>query len=149
MNIKSLSLLAWSLALLLNACSPFTIVSSSGEQPTPVTDSITAEETQPNLKPVPIEHVDVQVGVGSPIPVEIVASGDWPDLCSQIAEVKSEMHDFQIDVTILASTVEPCPPVTQGLPFRFALPLSSPELPDGLYTITVNGTSTTFEWPLR
>jgi hypothetical protein len=83
---------------------------------------------------IAIEHVGVQAGVGSPIPVDIVASGTWPDLCSQIASVESTINGFNIDITVLASTLENCRPDNLGLPFRFA--------------ITVNGISNTLDLPL-
>jgi len=156
MKTKILLVLALVSIMILNACSPFMIFSSTGEQPVPVEESIPATGYQPidgvqieeghNL--IPIEHVGVQAGEGSPIPVEIVASGTWPDLCAQIAEVKSKVDGFRIDITVLASTVEACPPDPLGLPFRFALPLNIVEMPEGTYTITVNGTSTTFDLPL-
>ena len=97
---------------------------------------------------IAIEHVGVQAGVGSPIPVDIVASGTWPDLCSQIASVESTINGFNIDITVLASTVENCRPDNLGLPFRFAIPLNIVEMEAGTYTITVNGTSNTFDLPL-
>ena len=97
---------------------------------------------------IAIEHVGVQAGVGSPIPVDIVASGTWPDLCSQIASVESSINGFNIDITVLASTVENCRPDNLGLPFRFAIPLNIVEMEAGTYTITVNGTSNTFDLPL-
>ena len=97
---------------------------------------------------IAIEHVGVQAGVGSPIPVEIVASGTWPDLCSQIVSVESAINGFNIDITVLASTVENCRPDNLGLPFRFAIPLNIVEMEAGTYTITVNGTSNTFDLPL-
>ena len=97
---------------------------------------------------IAIEHVGVQAGVGSPIPVDIVASGTWPDLCSQIANVESAINGFNIDITVLASTVENCRPDNLGLPFRFAIPLNIVEMEAGTYTITVNGTSNTFDLPL-
>ena len=146
MNARSLSLLALIVLLLISACSPFTITSSSGERPTAQVDTepaIAGEE----YTPIAVEHVEVQVGVGSPIPVDIVASGSWADLCSQIAEVQSRLNGFQIDVTILASTTETCSPGNQGLPFRFAIPLNFADMPAGTYTITVNGTSTALVWP--
>jgi hypothetical protein len=156
MKTKILLVLALVSIMILNACSSFMIVSSTGEQPTPVEESIPGTgyqaidgiqvEEEHNL--ISVEHVGVQVGEGSPIPVEIVASGSWPDQCAQIAEVKSKVDGFQIDITVLASTVEACPPDHLGLPFRFALPLNIVELPEGTYTITVNGTSTTFDLPL-
>ena len=37
---------------------------------------------------ITVDKVEVEVGMGSPIPVEAVASGTWPDLCAQIAEVQ-------------------------------------------------------------
>lgn len=95
-----------------------------------------------------VEHVGIQAGLGSPIPVEIVASGTWPDLCAQIASVESRMDGFNIDITVLASTVENCRPDNLGLPFRFAIPLNTVEMKEGTYTITVNGTSTSFDLPL-
>ena len=97
---------------------------------------------------IAIEHVGIQAGEGSPIPVEIVASGTSPDLCSQIASVESNINGFNIDITVLASTVENCRPDNLGLPFRFAIPLNIVEMEAGTYTITVNGTSNTFDLPL-
>jgi hypothetical protein len=105
-------------------------------------------ENQEERKPIQVEHVGVQAGEGSPIPVEIVASGTWPDLCSQIAEVQSKVNGFEIDVTVLASTASPCPPDRLGLPFRYAFPLNIVEMEAGTYTITVNGTSTTLDLPV-
>ena len=95
-----------------------------------------------------VEHVGIQAGLGSPIPVEIVASGTWPDLCAQVASVESRMDGFNIDITVLASTVENCRPDNLGLPFRFAIPLNTVEMKEGTYTITVNGTSTSLDLPL-
>jgi hypothetical protein len=146
MKAKSLSLLALIGVLISNACSPFTITSTGGEQPTVEVGTIPAVTAEAHT-PLSVEHVEVQVGVGSPIPVEIVASGSWADLCSQIAEVQSGIDDFQIGVTVLVSTTESCSPGNQGLPFRFALPLNFADMSAGTYAITVNGASTTLEWP--
>jgi hypothetical protein len=98
---------------------------------------------------IQVENVEVQVGVGSPIPVEIVASGSWPDLCAQIAEVQSTTNGFQIDITVLASTVDSCPPDHLGLPFLFAIPLNVVEMEAGTYTIIVNGVSTSLDIPVQ
>lgn len=135
-----------SAALLLSACSPFIIAGSSGEAPAPV---IEMEEPASVYQPVLIDHVQVDVGVGSPIPVEIIASGSWPDLCAQIASVESRMDGFQIDVTVHASSVDECPPDHVGLPFRFSLPLNIVEMSAGEYTIMVNGVSTTLDLPVQ
>ena len=106
-------------------------------------------EAVAGLNLITVEHVEVQVGVGSPRPVEIVASGTWPDLCAQIASVESNMDGFNIDITVLASTVEGCRPDNLGLPFRFAIPLNTVEVKEGTYTIIVNGVSTSFDIPIQ
>lgn len=144
MNTRNLSFIALMLVLLLNACSPLTIVRSSGEQPAPVEEIVSQSS---GYQPVTVDHVGVEVGVGSPLPVEVVVSGTWPDLCSQIAEVRSQINGFEIDVTILASVADSCPPDHLGLPFRFALPLNIVEMPEGTYTITVNGVSNSLDLP--
>ena len=131
--------------LILNACSPFTIASSSGQQPTAVVEPIPPAGYQA----ITVDKVEVEVGVGSPIPVEVVASGTWPDLCAQIAEVQSEVNGFEIDVTVLASTTSPCPPDRLGLPFRYAFPLNIVEMEPGTYTITINGASITLDLPVN
>lgn len=143
--MKTKFLFLSALILAASACSPFTMASSSVDQTTPAVETISATGSQP----VDVNHVEVTVGVGSPIPVEIIASGTWPQLCAQIAEVKSQINGFQIDVTLLASTAESCRPDHLGLPFRFALPLNMAELQNGTYNITVNSSSTTFEWPVK
>lgn len=145
MKTSLISILISALVLILNACSPFTITGSSGEQPTPIVEMMPPAGYQS----VTVSQVDVEVGVGSPIPVEIVASGTWPDLCSQIAEVQSEVNGFEIDVTILASTTSPCSPDRLGLPFRYAFPLNIVEMEPGTYTITINGASTTLDLPVN
>ena len=133
------------MALLITACSPLTIASPSGEPPTPV---ISGAPAGPYLQPLVVENVQVEVGIGSPLPVDIVASGTWPSLCSQIAEVKSQVDGFQIDYVVLASTVSSCPPDHVGLSFVFRIPLNIAGMKDGTYTITVNGKGTTFNLPV-
>ena len=131
--------------LILNACSPFTIASSAGQQSTPVVETIPPA----GYRAITVDKVEVEVGVGSPIPVEVVASGTWPDLCAQIAEVQSKVNGFEIDVTVRASTTSPCPPDHLGLPFRYAFPLNVVAMEPGTYTITINGTSTTLDLPVN
>ena len=157
MKNTTLSLVVIVPLLTLSACSPRNIANSSREQPTTVVEAnlpLPTDTASPNSGSeaqilISIEHVEVQIGVGSPIPVEIVADGTWPDLCAQISEVQSKRNGFQIDVTLLASTTSPCPPDYLGLPFRFALPLNIGEMPPGTYTVTVNGVSTTFDVPVQ
>lgn len=148
---------------LLSACSPIPLsVIVYLPQPLEVKVNGATDSFDPNGVPtsetpvldersmIQVEDVNVRIGQGSPIPVDIVISGTWPDLCAQISDVHSVVKDFQIEVTILASKSASCPLDQLGLPFLFELPLNAVELPDGVYTISVNGnTGTILEIPLK
>ncbi|MHB1293784.1 MAG: hypothetical protein ACYC4R_02195 [Anaerolineae bacterium] len=102
------------------------------------------------FRPIVVEDVQVQVGVGSPIPVDVFVSGTWPDLCAQLAEITQQVEGQHITVTLLATEVDAdCPPDYLGVPFRIAIPLNGVELPEGTYTIMVNDVSTEFTWPAQ
>lgn len=95
-----------------------------------------------------VADVSIDIGVGSPGLLEIVASGDWPDLCAQLAQITSRIDGTEINISLLATAADPsCPPDYVGVPFRIAVPLNPVELPDGEYTVTVNSVSTSFLWP--
>lgn len=96
--------------------------------------------TPGNLRPIPVDGVQIEVGVGSPIPVDIFVSGSWPDLCAQIAQINQRMNGNQIEVELLATAADPnCPPDMLGLPFRIALPVNTVEMAEGAYPVVVNG----------
>lgn len=104
----------------------------------------------PDLRPMPVSNVSIEVGVGSPIPVDVLVSGEWPDLCAQLAEMKQRVAGQAITIDLLASSPDPaCPPDVLGLPFRIAIPINVVELAEGTYTVTVNGVSTTFDVPVK
>ena len=107
-----------------------------------------APDTQPgDLVPLSVAAVTVDVGVGSPIPVEVVASGDWPGLCSQLARVEQQISGSRIEISLLAGPSHPdCPPDNVGVPFRIAVPLNMVEMELGEYSVMVNGVESTFEW---
>lgn len=131
------------LALLLSACS-VALAPAQGNQPTPVEQT---SEMPGELREMTVEGVTVDVGVGSPIPVDVVISGTWPGLCSQLAEVKQQEGERSFDIRLFAKPDQPgCPPDHVGLPFRFAIPLNMVEKPAGTYAISVNGLKTTFDW---
>ena len=144
MNANFLSLILLPFVLVLSACSPAAVATSSGEQPAP---GAVNEPASSGTQPVIVQNVEVATGIGSPLPVEVVVSGTWPSLCSQIADVRSSSDDFNIDISIQASMQASCPPDNVGLTFRFALPLNIVEMEEGTYTISVNGISTTFKLP--
>ncbi len=131
------------LALLLSACS-VALAPVQGSQPTQAEQ---LENLSGELREVIVEGVSVDIGVGSPIPVEAVISGTWPGLCSQLAEIKQQEGERSFDIRLWATADQPtCPPDHLGLPFRIAIPLNMVEKPAGTYTITANGMKTTFDW---
>jgi len=94
-----------------------------------------------------VEGVNVEIGVGSPLPVDVVAGGTWPDVCAQLARVEQRISGSQIIISLLASEAVPdCPPDLVGLTFRVAIPLNVVQLPVGQYTVNVNGFETNFVW---
>ena len=100
------------------------------------------------LRPIAVEGLSVETGVGSPIPLEVVVSATWPDLCAQIARVDMSIDGTNIDITVLATEeTKGCPPDYVGAPMRLAIPLNGIELPAGDYRVTVNNSSTGFAWP--
>lgn len=99
------------------------------------------------FRPMQVHNVEVQIGVGSPIPVDAFISAELPDTCAQLAEVGQQLEDFKFEITLSVTpgTAEEC--FRDTLPFRMYVPLNMVSLPDGTYTVDVNGVSTTFTWP--
>lgn len=142
MKIKALSLIVLALYLIQSACSPTTIVSTSGEQPTPIIES---DSSTTGYQPLSVDQLDVQVGEGSPIPVHAIMSGSLPDTCAQIeyAEQEQDGSNFIFTLSTIPSSAEGC--VQDPLPFRITLPLNVANLPAGIYSVEVNGSQATFE----
>ena len=119
-------------------------------------DSLTLPETAvapnqdgPTIVPIEVLDVQVEIGVGSPIPIYVQVAGTWPGLCAQLATVEQRANARQFDISLLADVGHPdCPPDFLGLPFSLALPINAVELPAGSYTVTVNGVSANFDVPL-
>lgn len=100
------------------------------------------------LPPIKVRDVSVEIGVGSPIPVEVVVAGDWPSLCSQLGRTTTNISGQQIDISLEATPHDDtCPQDFLGLTFALRLPLNMVEMPEGEYTVTVNGWQTSFAWP--
>jgi hypothetical protein len=142
--------------LALSACAPAVITSVSGTQPTVLVETVEATLTEATATPVAaavelpqlkVNDVQMQIGVGSPIPVDAFISAELPDTCAQLAEVKMTHKDFTFDITLSVTpgTREECQHDT--LPFRMIVPLNMVNQPQGTYTVNVNDVSTTFQWP--
>lgn len=147
MKTKHLSLLLLSMILLLNACSPLTtIVRSEGEPSTPVVEY---DQETSGYQPVTVDQVDVEVGVGSPIPVFVHVSGNLPDPCSQIEHTEIEQDSSTFFIKLFATpdiggpALDGC--IKDPVPFTMSIPLSVVDVPAGSYTVDVNGSRADFE----
>jgi hypothetical protein len=128
-----------------------TIQAATGAPVTPVvsTEPAATAAGAAGLRPIPVSNVTVDVGVGSPIPVDAFVSGEWPDLCAQLAQISQQFTGTTFEITLLATAADPaCPPDFLGLPFRIAIPINVVELPEGTYTVIANGATATFTVPV-
>ncbi len=102
---------------------------------------------QVSTRPIDITDVQVQIGVGSPIPVDVVASGSWPDLCAQVTQVAQSLEGTRFEIEILATSADPdCPPDLSWNPISHRSPAEHDWETLGTYTVVVNGVQSGFEW---
>lgn len=146
MKTKILLFTLLSMTLLLNACSPTnTIVHAESEQPAPVVEHDLEASGYQN---VTVDQVEVEVGVGSPIPVFVHIIGDLPDPCSQVehTEIRQDGSTFIIKLfatpDIGGPAMDGC--IKDPTPFKMSIPLSVVDIPAGSYTVLVNGSSADF-----
>jgi hypothetical protein len=146
MKIKFLIFLTLALILVLNACSPFVITSSSGEQPTPEVETLPATDVPvASYQPVQVDQVKAEAGVGSPIPVQVTVTGNLPDSCAQLELIQQKQvgSNFEFTISTVPSNAEGC--IQDTLPFRITIPLNITNLPAGTYSVEVNGVGADFQ----
>lgn len=145
MKSKFVLFFTLALILILNACSPLVIASSSDEQPTPEVENLPATALPvTGYQPVQVDQVEVEVGVGSPIPVQVTVTGSLPGTCAQIELVQQKQvgSHFEISMSTIPSNAEGC--AQDMLPFRMEIPLNITNLPAGPYSVEVNGVNADF-----
>lgn len=147
MKTKIVSFVLLSVIFMLNACVPFAIITSSeGEQPIPV-ESYDPAPT--GYQPVTVDQVEVEVGVGSPIPVFVIVRGTLPDPCSQVEHTEIKQDGSNFIITLFATpdiggpAMDGC--IKDAIPFRMSIPLNVVDLPAGSYTVTVNESRADFK----
>jgi Tol biopolymer transport system component len=136
------------LTLILAACAvPETPSTPEPVVATPLPSVPTPTATQVATRPIEITDVQIQIGVGSGIPVDVVAAGTMPDLCAQVEQVQMKQDGTRFEIEILATPADPnCRPDLLGLPFRMAIPLNMTEYLPDTYIVVVNGVESSFEW---
>jgi hypothetical protein len=94
---------------------------------------------------IQVDDVKVEIGVGSPIPVKAVISGNLPNTCAQLGEVRLHRDGKTFFVRLVAYIPDQteCSPDT--IPFRLEMPLNIVNLPEGPYEVNVNGVTVSFD----
>jgi hypothetical protein len=94
---------------------------------------------------IQVDSVNMDIGVGSPIPVHAVVSANLPNTCAQLGEVRVHRDETTFIVRLVAyvPAQTDCNPDT--LPLRIEVPLNIVNLPEGPYEVNVNGVTASFD----
>ncbi len=135
------------------SCAPPLLDEPAGGPDQPVSsDQPTLQATEPAVDAGAVEvglavvdSIDILIMESMPVQVSVVARGNLPDGCTTIGQATTERDDTTFVVTL--TTRRPLDAVcTEALvPYEQAVPLEVAGLPAGVYTVTVNGVSDTFE----
>jgi len=124
-----LSIIALALGLLLCACG------SAATGPTVLPDPDT----------VLVEQVEVLILESFPVQVHVLARGQLPDACSFIDQVIQSRQGNEFTVTLTLARRPDAKCALLATPFEQNIPLDVQGLEAGVYRVTVNGVTGTFE----
>lgn len=98
---------------------------------------------------IPVDRVTLQIGVGSPIPVHAVVSGLLPNSCAWLGEIRlhRDRNTYFVQLLAYVPSETNCDPAP--LRFLVEIPLNAVNLPDGSYSVNVNGATGGFQVPLN
>jgi hypothetical protein len=111
----------------------FTLETGNTTSSLPTVDSVITKDE------VRVDDINVQVGVGSPIPVHAVVSLSLPNTCAQLGEIRLHREETTFYIRLIAEIAERADCKEDSIPFRAEIPLNMVNLPDGQYIINVNG----------
>jgi hypothetical protein len=86
-----------------------------------------------------VDDINIEVGVGSPIPVHTVVSLSLPNTCAQLGEIRLHREERTFYIRLIADIAERAECKADEIPFRLEIPLNMVNLPEGQYIINVNG----------
>lgn len=139
------------LSLLAAACAPAATQVAAPPTRTPPAATAVPPTVTPTPAPVigraPVERIGVTVQAGPPAQVDILATGDLPDACTQISEATQSRDGttFQVDLLTVRAADTVCAQMLQ--PYEFGLALAAQDLEPGAYTVVVNGVTAEFTLP--
>ena len=117
----------------------------SSDQPTVLAPEPTVDAGAVEVGLAVVDSINILVMELMPVQVSVVVRGNLPDGCTTIGQATTEREDKTFVVTL--TTQRPLEAMcTQALvPYEQTVPLDVAGLPAGVYTVTVNGVSDTFE----
>jgi pimeloyl-ACP methyl ester carboxylesterase len=93
-----------------------------------------------------VENIEILLLESFPIQVNVVAQGNLPDGCTEIAEITEEQEGNAFEITITTSRPADKMCTQMLVPFEEVISLDVVGLPAGVYAVNVNGVSDTFEF---
>lgn len=117
----------------------------SSDQPTLPVPAPTAEASQVEVGLAVVDSIDILMMESMPVQVNVVVRGNLPDGCTTIGQATTDRQDTFFVITL--ATQRPVDAMcTEALvPYEQTVPLDVAGLSSGVYTVTVNGVSETFE----
>ncbi len=94
-----------------------------------------------------VESIDVTVHQQRPVSVDVSVSGKLPDICTLIYRTQQERHTSGITVTLTTRRESGARCEAEPQPFQRTFSLEIQGMPPGLYFVSVNGVSGTFQIP--
>ena len=92
----------------------------------------------------PVDEIDILILEIFPVQINVIASGNLPDPCTEISEVIKEREGDTFFITIKTYR-SPGFCIQVIAPFKEIIPLEVYGLPAGTYTVDVNGVQATFD----
>jgi inhibitor of cysteine peptidase len=91
-----------------------------------------------------VDEIEILIVKSFPVQINVIASGNLPDPCTEISEVLQEKEGNAFFITIKTYR-SPGFCIQVLAPFEEIIPLEVYGLPAGTYTVDVNGVQTTFD----
>jgi len=92
----------------------------------------------------PVDEIDILILEIFPVQINVIASGNLPDPCTEISEVIKEREGDTFFITIKTYR-SPGFCIQVIAPFEEIIPLEVYGLPAGTFTVNVNGVQGTFD----
>ena len=86
-----------------------------------------------------VKSIEVQFFTTKPFQANLIVSGEFPDMCMEITDIKIRRKDKAFVVTLIAGRAEEAICVPMITTFRQVIPLELEDLSPGDYFVKVNG----------